>query len=225
MADELRRLRLRTLQWQIHPHFLFNALTTIQAFVRVHPVLAEEMIGSLAQFVRATLARADEPVSVADELALVRAYLALERVRLGRRLRTLFDIDTGALDVLIPALLLQPLVENAVIHAAAARVDGATLRLIVRYARGSRRLLLMVADDGPGLRGGLARAAPLGRSYEDSGPRLGVWNLRLRLETLYGSAARLRLLCRPRGGTIAAVSVPVDLPRVWPSDDPHPDRG
>src|SRR3972149_864435 len=132
-------------------HFLFNTLTAIQAYVRSRPGLAEEMIGALAQLVRATLSRGEGPVLVAEELALVQMYLGLERARLGHRLRTVLDVDPGTLGVRIPALVMQPLVENAVVHAAACRVDGATLRLAVRYRHERKQLLIMVADDGPGV--------------------------------------------------------------------------
>src|SRR3989304_2543252 len=132
-------------------HFLFNTLTAIQAYVRSRPGLAEEMIGALAQLLRATLSRGEGPVLVAEELALVQMYLGLERSRLGHRLRTVLDVDPGTLGVRIPALVMQPLVENAVVHAAACRVDGATLRLAVRYRHERKQLLIMVADDGPGV--------------------------------------------------------------------------
>lgn len=202
-------------------HFLFNTLTAIQANVRSRPGLAEEMIGALAQLVRATLSRGEGPVLVAEELALVQMYLGLERARLGHRLRTVLDVDPGTLGVRIPALVMQPLVENAVVHAAACRVDGATLRLAVRYRHERKQLLIMVADDGPGVpRPQVAMGG--------AGLHLGLSTLRRRLAELYGRKARLRLLRRPGGGTIAAVALPTGAaPRqmyVVPQDAARADR-
>ncbi len=202
-------------------HFLFNTLTAIQAYVRSRPGLAEEMIGALAQLVRATLSRGEGPVLVAEELALVQMYLGLERARLGHRLRTVLDVDPGTLGVRIPALVMQPLVENAVVHAAACRVDGATLRLAVRYRHERKQLLIMVADDGPGV----ARSQ---LSTGGAGLHLGLTTLRRRLAELYGGNARLRLLRRPGGGTIAVVALPTGAaPRqmyVVPQDAARADR-
>jgi len=202
-------------------HFLFNTLTAIQAYVRSRPGLAEEMIGALAQLVRATLSRGEGPVLVAEELALVQMYLGLERARLGHRLRTVLDVDPGTLGVRIPALIMQPLVENAVVHAAACRVDGATLRLAVRYRHERKQLLIMVADDGPGV--------PRPQvAMEGAGLHLGLSTLRRRLAALHGRNARLRLLRRPGGGTIAAVALPTGAaPRqmyVVPQDAARADR-
>ncbi|HEV8340722.1 MAG TPA: histidine kinase [bacterium] len=195
------------LEGQIRPHFLFNALTTIQAYVRDQPGLAEELIGTLARYVQTVLTR-HGPVSLGEELALVQLYLGLERARLGARLRTIFDVDPLALGLSVPALLVQPLVENAVVHAAARRAEGATLRLAVRYRPARDRLVVVVADDGPGI----VRAPPAETDpplHDAAGPApMGVRNTRLRLHSVYGRGARLRLLRRCGGGTIAAFSIP-----------------
>lgn len=208
--DALHPSALEALEGQIRPHFLFNVLTTIQTYVRDRPALAEELIGSLAQYIRTSLSRGGL-VLLAEELALVHVYLGLERARLGGRLRTIFDVDPVALGVSIPSLLVQPLVENAVVHAAARRSDGATLRLAARYRRVRNRLVVMVADDGPGLV--RAPPAPPGRPPQQTpggsgGLGLGLRNVRLRLRAVYGDAGKLRLLRRCGGGTIAAIMLP-----------------
>lgn len=199
------------LEGQIRPHFLFNALTTIQAYVREQPGLAEELIDTLARYMQTVLTRRG-PVFMAEELALVQLYLGLERARLGARLRTVFDVDPVALGLSVPALLVQPLVENAVVHAAAQRAEGATLRLAVRYRPARDRLVVVVADDGPGI----VRAPPAAEAssylHDSPGrPQVGLRNTRLRLEAVYGRAARLRLLRRCGGGTIAAFSIPASV--------------
>ncbi len=193
---------------QIRPHFLFNALTTIQAYVRERPGLAEELIGALARYIQTVLTRRG-PVFLAEELALVQVYLGLERARLGARLRTIFDVDPMALRLSMPTLLVQPLVENAVVHAAARRVNGATLRLAVRYRPARDRLVVMVADDGPGIVRAPAEVETAPQLRESwGGGRVGVRSTRLRLQSAYGRSARLRLLRRCGGGTIAAFSIP-----------------
>lgn len=208
------------------PHFLFNVLTTVQTHVRERPELAEAMIGVLARFVRASLRGGERPVRLTEELALVGLYLGLERARLGFRLRTVLDVDPAALAVHVPSLVVQPLVENAVLHGAARRVEGATLRLAVRYRPDAGRLLIMVADDGPGL----PRSRPGVGLPPDSlagGHHLGLRILRRRLESAYGGGARLRLLLRPGGGTIAALTLPVrspPQPGAVSSHDAGPDR-
>jgi LytS/YehU family sensor histidine kinase len=217
------------------PHFLYNTLTAIQACVRSHPGLAEEMIAVLARFVRAALGRGEGLVSVSEELALVGMYLGLERVRLGSRLRTIVDVDPGVLGVPIPALVAQPLVENAVVHGAAGRATGATLRLAVRGRRARREVLIVVADDGPGIDRAPARNGPEQILAFPDGGHLGLGTLRRRLAVRYGKGARLRLLRRPGGGTIAAVTLPVEPvirahPRMRgagavPEDGARADRG
>lgn len=200
---------LAVLQGQIRPHFLFNALTTIQSYVRDRPALAEDLIESLARYMQTVLTRRG-PIFLAEELALIQLYLGLERARLGARLRTIFDVDPVALGLSLPALLVQPLVENAVVHAAARRSEGATLRLAVRYRRPRDRLLVVVADDGPGIVRTRSPWDDAGQQLDPGRPPVGLRNTRLRLEALYGGAGRLRLLRRPGGGTIAVLSVPTD---------------
>ncbi|MDR7463575.1 MAG: hypothetical protein QN209_02630, partial [Armatimonadota bacterium] len=146
----------------------------------------------------------------AEELALVGMYLGLERLRLGSRLRTIIDVDPGVLGAPIPALVAQPLVENAVVHAAASRAAGATLRLTVRGRPGRREVLIVVADDGPGMvrvpvRGSLEQTLTIAGAG-----RLGLGTLRRRLDARYGSDARLRVLRRPGGGTVAVVTLPLE---------------
>lgn len=191
------------------PHFFFNALTTIQAYVRERPALAAELLTNLAEFARTVLAHRAGSTLVAEELALVHLYLGLERIRLGRRLRTIFDIDPATLGLRIPTLLIQPLVENAVVHAVARRTQGATVRVSLRYRPERALLLLCVADDGPGM-GGPGDASEGGR-LPGSGERLhlGLESLRMRVTQACGDAARLRLWSPPSGGTVAALALPL----------------
>ena len=179
-----REAELRALRAQIHPHFLFNSLNSINALVVSQPEEARRMCVLLADFLRRSLALgARERVPLAEELALAGDLLAIEKVRFGARLTFAPSVEEEALACLVPPLLLQPLVENAVTHGIAQCLEGGTVRLDARR-QGER---LRVAIDNP-----RDRAAPARQ-----GAGIGIENVRRRLETLYGRDAELRL--RPEG--------------------------
>lgn len=140
--------RLESLRLQLNPHFLFNSLNAISTLVIDNrPADASNAIASLADILRASLARgqADEH-SLRDELNLVERYLSIERLRLGDRLRVQVDVTPDALEARVPSLVLQPIVENAVRHAVASRIDGGTISIVGR--RDGPHLVVEVADDG-----------------------------------------------------------------------------
>ena len=146
---ELAEAELRALRAQIHPHFLFNTLNSIAALIHEDPNAAEDTLTRLADVFRYALKASDhEHAQLAEELGFLRSYLEIERTRLGARLRVREDIAPGLEAVPIPSLLLQPLVENAVKHGIAPRVEGGTLSLTAR--REGDMLVLEVGDDGPG---------------------------------------------------------------------------
>jgi two-component system LytT family sensor kinase len=205
---ELAQAELRALRAQLHPHFLFNTLNSIASLIPSDPRAAEEVTTRLAELFRHVLRASErEHVPLAEELDFLRSYLAIERVRVGDRLRVEERIEPGLESLAVPSLLLQPLVENAVRYAVAPRVEGGTVRLEAR--REGERLVLEVGDDGPGLDG--ARAP--------SGTGFGLHSVRERLR-----AARLPDLevhSEPGRGTRMRLSLPV-LP--MPSH-PRPDSG
>jgi len=175
-----RDAELRALRAQIHPHFLFNSLNSINALIGSRPDEARKVCLLLADFLRRSLALgARERVPFAEELALAEDLLAIERVRFGARLRFAPRVEEAALTCLVPPLLLQPLVENAVTHGIAQCLEGGTVRLEAR--RGAERLLLSI--ENPRDAGAPAR----------KGTGIGIENVRRRLETLYGREAELRL--------------------------------
>jgi sensor histidine kinase YesM len=144
------RARLRALQAQINPHFLFNSLNSLAEMVHGDADEAEQMVGDLAHLLRYSLrSSASGMVTLDQELESVRRYLRLERVRLGDRLRVVEDIGDGVGAAEMPGLVLQPLVENAIKHAVAPRPDGGTLR--IRARREADDVVVIVQDDGPGL--------------------------------------------------------------------------
>ncbi|WP_077000898.1 sensor histidine kinase [Variovorax sp. KK3] len=142
--------RLEELQSRIRPHFLFNTLNSAIALVRDEPAKAEAMLEDLAELFRRALADAGEAVTLADEIALAERYLAIEQVRFGERLRIRWDVDPAANGARLPALLLQPLVENAVKHGVEPSPDGAKIR--IRTERRGSMVVIEVLNSLPPLR-------------------------------------------------------------------------
>ena len=140
---------LRSLRYQVNPHFLFNALNTIAALVRAHPAQAEEITEELADLFRYVLRSSQTAtVSLVEELESARMYLAIEQARFGPRLAVQFAVSPGLENVEVPSLVLQPLVENAVKHGAGNTEGICTLRVGVEES--SAGVELSVRDSGPG---------------------------------------------------------------------------
>jgi signal transduction histidine kinase len=199
-SAELARAELRALRAQVDPHFLFNTLNTIASLIREDPAEAEETTTRLADLFRYALSASDhEHRRLADELAFLRDYVAIERTRFGERLRVVERIEPGLDDLPVPSLLLQPLVENAVRHGLAPRPQGGTLTLGAR--RAGDTVVLEVADDGDGCE----PARALDAATADA--RFGLRSVRERLR-LAGPPHAFTLESRPGGGTRAIVVVP-----------------
>jgi signal transduction histidine kinase len=197
LEAQLSGARLQNLELQLQPHFLFNALNTISAAVYDDPRAADEMVGHLSALLRASLRRTDRhEVSLREELEALDHYLSLVRARFGDRLQVSLAVEPAALELGVPSLLLQPLVENAVRHGRASS-DGRG-RIEVAARREGERLLLSVRDDGP--------AVSLAPGEKGSGLGLAVTADRLRL--LYGDRHRFRAAALPEGGFLAAVELP-----------------
>jgi two-component system, LytTR family, sensor histidine kinase AlgZ len=173
-----RESELKALKAQINPHFLFNSLNSISALATVDGARAREMCIKLSDFLRTTLKLGEKQrITLADELALARAYLEVEQVRFGARLRVEIDADAGCERCVVPSLVLQPLVENAVKHGIAGLVNGGTIRIEARC--GSGRLQLNIRNDFDPESPGASRHG------------LGLRNVRDRLRALYENAARV----------------------------------
>jgi len=186
--------RLRVLQSNLNPHFLFNALNGIATLVREQDsVTAAAMVDALSGFLRSTLQRLDTPeLRVAEEIELIEQYLRIQRYRFGARLHAVVEAKREALGALIPTLILQPLVENAVRHSVLPRDAGGSLWVSVRKELAV--LVVSVEDDGPGLNGGMLNA--FGTGLQNSSERLNA---------LYGAAASLTIGSRTDGTGCAVV--------------------
>ncbi|SFK79622.1 sensor histidine kinase [Lysobacter sp. cf310] len=195
-----REAELRALRYQLHPHFLFNTLNAISSLVAEdRSGDARQMIARLAEFLRATLESGDRhEVLLAEELALTETYLEIERARLGARLRLRWSVGPDTLRARVPALLLQPLVENAIRHGIAPRAEPG--RLEIRIERDGDRLHLHVGNDGAGD----TRPFQSGRSVAP----LGLRNILERLRALYPQAHSFAAGGRADGGYEVRLSLP-----------------
>lgn len=205
-ARLLLEARVDALQRQINPHFLFNTLNSITSLVRSQPELAREMIVKLANILRILLKEREAFVPFAEELAFTDDYLDIEVVRFGEKLRVVKDIAPDTLDVIVPSMLLQPLIENSIKHGLEPRIDGGTVTVRSRIIEDGR-LRLEVEDDGVGLEAGRAEATP-GRLVRSS-TGIGMKNVRERMQVLYGEGAEVEMESRPGRGTKVMLTMPV----------------
>jgi hypothetical protein len=201
--ESLRRLtseaEFEALRAQLHPHFLFNALTTLGHLVRTSPDRAQATLYRLTSLLRAVLQRSSgELTTLGDELALVEDYLAIERERFEERLDVAVDVAAQLHDVRIPPLALQTLVENAIKHGISPLARGG--RLVLRASLDHEVLVLEVRDTGRGT------AVPT--TQVPAGEGVGLHNLVRRLDRLYGAAGALQFRSGPDVGTTVTVRVP-----------------
>ena len=197
-AQELSlRSRLAALQAQVNPHFLFNTLNAIASLIPKDPTSAESTVERLASVLQYSIASsARGRVTLAEELAAVRDYLEIEQARFGERLRSSIEVDERLEAAAIPPMLLQPLVENAVLHGLSSRDEGGAVT--VQGHAEPDAMVLKVLDDGVGP----------GRSKR-RGNRTGLENLRERLALTYGTAARVSVGARAGGGFECEIRVPL----------------
>jgi two-component system LytT family sensor kinase len=199
--EEIADAELRALRAQINPHFLFNSLNTIADLAVVAPKKAEEMTLRLAAVFRYVLANTDRQfTSVHEETSFAKSYLGVEEARFGDRLRVQFDVEQSVLQEKVPALLLQPLIENALKHGLGPKRHGGTLSIGAK--RTTLGFMLTVADDGIGL--------PAHQDSRDNGTHVGLRNVATRLRTAYEDRASFSLRPCPGGGTTATVVINTD---------------
>lgn len=191
----LAEAELRVLQAQMEPHFLFNTLSNVIALIRADPDKAARILELLSTLLRASLARARETeATLGEELDLVRAYLEIQALRMSGRLEYAVNAAPGIADLRLPPLLLQPLVENAVLHGIEPKVDGGRIDVSAELSGGE--VAILVRDDG------------IGMDSERTGEC--VENVRSRLRGLFGEQASLAIAETPGGGTSASVTIPAE---------------
>lgn len=200
LQAQLSQAELLALKMQLHPHFLFNTLHAISVLIRENPTAAQRTVTLLGDLLRSTLATAGvQEVTLGEELKFLERYLQIEEIRFQDRLTVRFEIDPAVEAALVPNLILQPLVENAVRHAVEPRPGPGAV--VVRARREGEALELAVLDDGPGV-------------SEEPTPRgngIGLSTTRARLEGLYGREGELRLDQRPEGGLAVLVRLPFQI--------------
>lgn len=202
LEDQQRMLlqaRMDALVSQINPHFLFNTLNTISSLIRVDPDTARSVLLKLSRILRRRLKVQAHFLALKEELEFIDDYLDIEVVRFGpEKLRIVKDIDPAAEEVVVPSMILQPLVENAIRHGLAPKIGGGAITL--RARRHNHRLQIEIEDDGVGI-------AP-GRRLEPQGSGIGIRNVTERLRVLFGEQFSLRVEGEPGKGTRISFEIP-----------------
>jgi two-component system, LytTR family, sensor kinase len=197
LEASLAEARLAMLRMQLQPHFLFNTLNSIAALMRRDVDAADRMIARLAELLRHSLdTTGRREVTLREELETLARYLEIEQTRFADRLTVQYEVEPETLDALVPGLILQPIVENAVRHGVAQRPSAGLVALAAR--RDDGQLVIAVSDDGPGL----------AASHGAATPGIGLANTRARLEQLYGLQHGLDIYDRPDGGTDVVLRLP-----------------
>ena len=213
LENQATQAQLAMLRYQLNPHFLFNTLNSISTLVLLKQTdAANAMLTRLSSFLRYTLV--NQPtgrVTVAQEVETLKLYLGIERMRFEERLRTTFKIDDGCIEGLLPSLLLQPLVENAIKYAVSPQESGAEITIAAALI--GQNLRITVSDTGPGLQTDATERRLSGLAY-DGGDQVstgvGLANIRDRLAQAYGASHRFETYEPPEGGFAVTIEIPFE---------------
>jgi signal transduction histidine kinase len=193
---QVAEAKLRLLQAQIEPHFLFNTLANVHALIPLDGARAQQMLGHLDGFLRAALAAArKEHNTLADEFALLRSYLEILAIRMGPRLAFTLSLPNELADLKMPPMLLQPLVENAIKHGLEPKIEGGRVDIACEIR--NQALVVTIEDTGLGL-----------GASSSNGSDVGLAHVRERLAALYGDAGALKMENSPSGGATVTVKIP-----------------
>jgi len=194
----LNEARLAALSSQINPHFLFNTLNSVASLIRQNPEQARQVVYKLSKILRRLLRKQENMIPLREELSFIDDYLAIEMVRFGDKLHFLKRVEPECLDMLVPSMLLQPLIENSIRHGLGTKVAGGTIQ--VRASKAGPKLQIVVEDDGVGI-----PETKLARLFEGG---IGVNNVNERLKVLYGENYKMWIDSRPGEGTSTGVEIP-----------------
>jgi len=213
LENQATQAQLAMLRYQLNPHFLFNTLNSISTLVLLKQTEpANAMLSRLSAFLRYTLV--NEPagrVTVAQEVETLKLYLDIERMRFEERLRTTFNIDEASRAGLLPSLLLQPLVENAIKYAVGPQESGAEITITTQLV--GSMLRITVSDTGPGLQNSAADNRLSGVTFDGGEPvstGVGLANIRDRLAQAYGDQHRFEIMDPPEGGFTVLIEIPFE---------------
>jgi signal transduction histidine kinase len=196
LEKSLTQAKLRALQSQLNPHFLFNTLHTISALMHIDVEKADRMVAKLSDLLRYALDSADDhEIPLRDEISFLKRYLEIEQTRFGDRLTVTMDIPDETLNIEVPNLILQPIVENAIRHGIEPHAKPGKIHLSARRDNG--QLILQIKDNGAGLR------------TDNKREGIGTSNTRLRLLQLYGPNQTFKLENAPGGGLLATIALPL----------------
>jgi sensor histidine kinase YesM len=199
LRTQLVQAQLEALKMQVHPHFLFNTLHSISALLTKDTEAARKMITRLGDFLRLTLENGgSSEVSLRQEMEFLNSYLEIERIRFQDRLTTEIHVDPQVLDVQVPNLILQPIVENAMRHAIANSNNG---RIEITATPRNGMLQIQVKDNGPGLN-------VESKVFTRTGKGVGLANTRARLQHLYGPSHKFELTNSSAGGLVVTFEIP-----------------
>jgi two-component system sensor histidine kinase LytS len=202
----LAQAEIGRLQAQINPHFLFNSLNTIASFCRTAPAQARELLLDLSRYMRRNLDSSKGLIPLAEEVDQTRAYLAIEQARFGERIKAEIELGPGAAQCLVPPLLIQPLVENAVRHGILQKPEGGTVRLTAWRENG--HLHVEVHDDGAGMDEAQTRAITQAARADSLTEGVGARNSNQRLVQLYGPDHAMTVVSAPGRGTSVSLRIP-----------------
>ena len=197
--------KIESLKSQINPHFLFNTLTSISSLIRAEPDTARTLIIRLSALLRRLLRSHQHFVTLREELEAIDEYLDIEVIRFGPKLKVNKDIDPDTMDLIVPSMILQPLVENSIKHGFSRKVGPGSIT--IRSHRENGRAIIEVEDDGMGF-----FAESLDQPMSSG---IGLANVRERLRVIYGATYQLKLKSEPGKGTLARIEVP-ELATVHP---------
>lgn len=187
LKEMTRKAEFTALQSKINPHFLFNALNAISSLIRIRPQQARQLIANLADYLRYNLNKGDELIDIQEELQQVRDYVAIEQARFGDKLEVVFEVDD--VHIQVPSLLLQPLVENAILHGIQPRSAPGRVTIEVKQLAGGIRVA--VRDTGYGISQAVIDGVAAGRVESRS---IGLMNVHQRVKLLYGDGLQLKRL-------------------------------